>query len=61
MSMNLPVRHIKALITAALTVTAVAAMAATDAAQTTNQQPDASRPIKLEMIRKAVIASRGLL
>jgi hypothetical protein len=58
--MNFPTRHIKVLITAALTVIAVAAMTATES-QPTDQPADASRPIKLEMIRKAVIASRGLL
>lgn len=61
LSMNFSTRHIKALITAAITVIAVAAMASTEAQTTENQPKETIRPIKLEMIRKAVIASRGLL
>lgn len=59
LSMDSSIRHIKVLITAALTVLAIAAMSALESQ--TPDRPDTSQPIKLEMIRKAVIASRGLL
>lgn len=63
LSRNSSIRHIKALFTATLTVSTIAATVAIKT-QSTNQptsQPDAGQPIRLEMIRKAVIASRGLL
>lgn len=59
LSISSSVRHIKVLLTAALTVIAIAATAATKAQPV--DQPDTAPHIKLEMIRKAVIASRGLL
>jgi len=63
LSLNFPNRHIKALLTATLTVITIAATV-TLKPQSANQpttQPDAIEPIRLEMIRKALIASRGLL